>query len=334
MVDSGSASASEIVAGALKNNERAIVIGQKTFGKGSVQQIFDLKDGSALKLTIADYLTPGDISIQDVGIIPDIEIKPAIISTENIVYNNYLVDSENKKNGNSQDKPSYKIKYLFEDSTSKEETPEEALSKEQKKERIQKDFAVLLAKKIITSSNDLDRTMILNKSQEIISQSKSEEENKIELKWKEIGIDWSKEDANLLNPKISVQINPNDTKFSVGEKQSITVAVKNLGENNLYRLTAITESENPIFEGKELIFGKLLPNETKKWDITFDIPKWVSTRNDEITLRFKHSSDVELEDYLFNVTTIGNDKPSYAFNYEIVDDGRFGSTGNGDGKPR
>ena len=82
LVDSGSASASEIVAGALKNNQRAIIIGERTFGKRFRQQIFDLRDGSALKLTIANYLTPGDISIQDVGITPDIRIKPAIISEE------------------------------------------------------------------------------------------------------------------------------------------------------------------------------------------------------------------------------------------------------------
>jgi carboxyl-terminal processing protease len=79
LVDGRSASASEIVAGALKNDDRAVIIGQRTFGKGSVQILYDNADGSALKLTIAQYLTPGDISIQSVGITPDIELDPVNI---------------------------------------------------------------------------------------------------------------------------------------------------------------------------------------------------------------------------------------------------------------
>jgi len=82
IVNNASASASEIVAGALKNNNRALVIGRQTFGKGSVQVLYDFADpsrpgeDSALKLTIAQYLTPGDISIQEVGIIPDVTLQP------------------------------------------------------------------------------------------------------------------------------------------------------------------------------------------------------------------------------------------------------------------
>jgi len=82
LVNGSSASASEIVAGALKNNGRALVVGRQTFGKGSVQSLFDFtepgrpNEEAALKLTIAQYLTPGDLSIQEVGITPDVALLP------------------------------------------------------------------------------------------------------------------------------------------------------------------------------------------------------------------------------------------------------------------
>ena len=84
LVNAGSASASEIVAGALKNQNRAVIIGRQTFGKGSVQVLYDFKDRSALKLTIAQYLTPGDISIQEVGITPDIQLVPTRVTKDRV----------------------------------------------------------------------------------------------------------------------------------------------------------------------------------------------------------------------------------------------------------
>ena len=84
LVNSGSASASEIVAGALKNLDRAVIIGRQTFGKGSVQVLYDFPDDSALKLTIAKYLTPGDKSIQEVGIMPDIELTPTRVTRDRV----------------------------------------------------------------------------------------------------------------------------------------------------------------------------------------------------------------------------------------------------------
>ena len=86
LVNGGSASASEIVAGALKNLDRAVIIGQRTFGKGSVQVLYDNDDGTALKLTIAQYLTPGDVSIQSVGITPDIELDKVLVDKDKGVW--------------------------------------------------------------------------------------------------------------------------------------------------------------------------------------------------------------------------------------------------------
>ena len=77
LINSGSASASEIVAGALQDHKRAILMGTKSFGKGSVQSIIPLAGHGAMRLTTARYYTPSGRSIQAKGIEPDIEVKPA-----------------------------------------------------------------------------------------------------------------------------------------------------------------------------------------------------------------------------------------------------------------
>ncbi|MFA5536975.1 MAG: S41 family peptidase [Bacillota bacterium] len=75
LVNKGSASASEIVAGAIKDTNSGILVGETTFGKGLVQTLFQLSGGAALKLTTAKYLTPNNQDINKVGIIPDVEVK-------------------------------------------------------------------------------------------------------------------------------------------------------------------------------------------------------------------------------------------------------------------
>lgn len=75
LINSGSASASEIVAGALQDHKRAVIVGTQSFGKGSVQTIVPLSNGGAVKLTTALYYTPNDRSIQAKGITPDVEVK-------------------------------------------------------------------------------------------------------------------------------------------------------------------------------------------------------------------------------------------------------------------
>jgi carboxyl-terminal processing protease len=350
LVDSGSASASEIVAGALKNNERAIIVGERTFGKGTVQQIFDLNDGSALKLTIAQYLTPGDKSIQDVGVTPDIMLHPSVITDDEIVFHpnsdNQLVEKPwKKKNAKNQNRvleqPEYSITYLDNNAVTKTDngdeedspTPEEALSREEKRKKLDEDFYVTLAKQILTTSSVPEREESLGEIKGEITRISKSEEDKIVDKWKLMGVDWSYKKTKPEKPSLSVKVTPENPKANAGDKPEISVEVENTGSEALYRLMATTKSDNPVFDDKELIFGKLMPGEKRSWKTTFEIPKWTLTREDRVSLKFEDANKSQIPDFKFTADTFGLQRPLYSFNYEIVDDGRFGSSGNGDGIP-
>mgnify|MGYP002824554979 CR=1 FL=1 len=75
LINNGSASASEIVAGALKDHKRAIILGENSYGKGSVQSIIPLSNGGGMRLTISKYYLPSGDSISEVGVVPDIFVE-------------------------------------------------------------------------------------------------------------------------------------------------------------------------------------------------------------------------------------------------------------------
>jgi len=92
LINQGSASASEIFAGAMKDTRRALLVGEKTYGKGSVQQIFPL-DKAGFKLTMARYYTPSGVNIDKVGIAPDVEVKEPVLSDAELAEVQKLYDA-------------------------------------------------------------------------------------------------------------------------------------------------------------------------------------------------------------------------------------------------
>lgn len=103
LINEFSASASEITAGALQDTKKAVIIGEKSFGKASVQQLYEFKDKGAIKYTVAHYYTPGGKNINEIGIIPDIKVKmdPSNLGKDNDIQLNaavnYLINKCNVK---------------------------------------------------------------------------------------------------------------------------------------------------------------------------------------------------------------------------------------------
>ena len=84
LVNQGTASASEILAGALQDNQRALLVGEKTFGKGLIQSLFELPDGAGLAVTVAKYETPAHKDINKLGIVPDVTVPQEPITLSQV----------------------------------------------------------------------------------------------------------------------------------------------------------------------------------------------------------------------------------------------------------
>lgn len=155
LVNGGSASASEIVAGALQDHNRALIIGQKTFGKGSVQTILPMTNESALKLTTARYYTPSGRSIQASGIVPDIAIDEVKIE---LIKQNVLRVSEANLSGHLESNNEQQA----DDTSSSPENPQSQSSSESEQELTlsQSDYALYEAlnvlKGMVLSQNKTD----------------------------------------------------------------------------------------------------------------------------------------------------------------------------------
>lgn len=318
LVNSGSASASEIVAGALKNRGRALVVGEQTFGKGSVQMLYDFPDKSALKLTIAQYLTPGDESIQSVGITPDIVLQPAYLENKN----NLLLFPQTRMREGDLDlhlddktrvmnrRPSFELTYVAE-KVALEEQERRALSA-----KFHEDFEIRFARRLLQQTRGATRQNLLADAKILVPQIIQEESQKIQNALYKLGIDWSIPAQVSKTSKLDVRV-VGKPFAKAGGHLKVNLEVKNISSEPIYQVYGISKSNTPLFGDREFIFGKLQPGQKRFWEMDVEVPKDASSRRDmmRVALSANHQQDMTSIDV--PLTIVGLPKPLLAFSYQV-----------------
>ncbi|MBA2664366.1 MAG: PDZ domain-containing protein [Bradymonadaceae bacterium] len=332
LLNGGSASASEIVAGALQNNNRAIVLGDTSFGKGTVQILYEFPDSSALKLTVAQYLTPGGVSIQSRGIIPDLHTVPVNILKNNVqmfLSQNNLREQDlsshlvNRTERAGEGQISY-IRYLNPDAQKElaEGEEEEFVDPNVFKE----DFEIRLAQQLVVASGkEWRRSAQLNNLQGELKKIYDRELATITAELKKLGVDWS-DGTSAQKPNVDLKVSTsrdNDT-VAAGEKFTINAELTNRGSEPLYRVKGSTRSDNPMLRDREFLFGKLMPGQTKKWAVEVSTPKDSASRHDHIDIVLSDANREFEGQYGLDLKTNGQPRPHFGFSYEVID-------ANGDG---
>lgn len=345
LMNAQSASASEIVAGALKNHDRAVIIGEQSFGKGSVQVLYELQDDSALKLTVAQYLTPGDVSIQGVGIVPDIAISPMTVDKEDMdlkVNEFYLREADldahlTHESASDTQRPAVVMGYYLNPQLRQrllEAEPEE------EENEAKENFLIRFSKNLVLNAKSSRRPQMLRESEPLIERVQKQENEKVVRDLENLGIDWSVGPNEGPSPvRVVAKTTPSDGVARAGDPLSLEVRVTNLGKHTLYRLRANTSSDNHLFDGRELVFGKLEPGETRAWTTTLGqcvteneervcrIPRSTVDRADGITVEFEEAHGRVPEPVDVRTMIRALPRPRFAYGLQIADNLR----GDGDG---
>jgi carboxyl-terminal processing protease len=345
LVSGGSASASEIVAGALKNLDRAAIIGTRTFGKGSVQELYDNEDHSKLKLTIAQYLTPGDRSIQNLGIVPDIQLQRMYIPDKNDSPQDFVrmlapTRTYGEKDLDAHlvstyakdiDKPAFEVPYLVDKKKpaagqAAEVKPPDEEDSPPDDDEIVEDFEMRFAKQLVSSVSASTRPKLVAGAGKLVASVRGDEEKKLVAALQTIGVDWSAAPpaAGKASLDVSVTTTPS-AHIQAGDVVTVTTTVKNTGTEPAYRVLSRIQGDDPVFEDAELPIGKVAPGETRTYSARLQIPKDALDRVDRlgVEIREAHNALPHVTPAALKIEAAP--RPVFAYGWQLIDDG------NGDG---
>jgi len=346
IVNASSASASEIVAGAIRNLDRGVVIGERTFGKGSIQHLYPHRnDESRLKLTVGRYLTPGDKSIQAIGVTPDIRLIPSLVEPaeeletpdpwklESLpqisLYWREWVDREDgldhsfKKVARQIEEPVFEVRYRY-------ELDEDAVGRGVDP---QTDWEVQFAKEIVLAAPGSRRAEVLRGASSVVKKYTQAQNAAMEHAFAEVGIDWS-HGENPISPKLTVSLGlGEDAVLVAGEHENIRLTVHNDGDEPVYQISCVTRSENPWFDQREFYFGKIPAHSSKSYDQRLGLHGGYPTSVAKVEIDLTDGKREVLATDTVRVRTEGKLLPLLAYSLKVYDGLEGKGSGDGDGLP-
>ena len=335
LIDASSASASEIVAGALRNNHRAVIIGERSFGKGSVQNLDNYFDGSKLKLTIAQYYTPGNKSIQAVGIPADFELVPAVVHEGSdaddpdtaLLYWRERVrreadfDAALERQPTREEKPVWSLRYL---------RPEDLRRQDSSLAYLRRDPEVRFARDVLMAAGGRHRRDdVLAAGAAVVDSYRRQGERDLQAAFARLDVDWSAGPAvDTADLEVRLDLGE-DGRVRAGETEEVRLRVTNRGDAPLHRVVAISESGSDVLDGREFFLGRIDPGETRGFAHRVSLAEGYPTEDTPLTFTFRGQDDLELLTWETHLPVEGRDLPRLAWRWRVDD----AASGDGDGIP-
>jgi C-terminal peptidase prc len=258
--DNRTASGSEIVAGALRELDRAVLIGTRSYGKGTVQKVYTLGPGTRLKLTVAQYLLPGGLSIRDLGLAPDLEVGKLIFDDDGV-----------RQSGG--DESADALLYVDEHRGWRDDAPD-----------ARGDYLEELARRVLLASDGYDRASVLAALEQVAAEARVEEEALLASTFDARRLDWSPAPADGDMPQVEVELE-NYGALIAGEKVELRARVRNLGKEPLHRVVVDLSSDDTTWRGRMMPIGRLDPGQTAEGWVRFTIGAGRNARESDVSVR-------------------------------------------------